>query len=757
MSGIKVSQDAMESIATILGLTEIQTKVYLASMGIGTATLGQLSQKSGINVLETAEAINDLEKQGLLKKIPGIIARFVPLEPFLRAHTLEFDPVTLLNIFDSIKAQIAAAKTRLGSVFEGVSSKVETAIHQVAIDISAGDEWKKDLSKLEEPIQHATEAMKVGLDHFRESREKMILELKELEKSLDDHIRTSVEDSNQMSYEVRSKLHTTSMLAAQNLTSQVQNLLDSFSSEIRESLANIKKMFKTALQDLRTTKEDNIGHFTRFQVITESKLNEINDKFGHFCQTHLKALENVDEKLNILDNLINNCSSVFDFAQNSYKNLNSATEKLAFLYGDIDGRRLFSGKKETLETINAIQSQLRELESTLARRKEELDISLKNAQTKMENEVKGVLRPTVSGIVTALEKEFGDLQEEFSSEIKAISTQSYQSFEKLGQNTLTKTEKAIEERLKAAEKTLTQSLDSFNTELEGSTLTYNRQVEDIVESGGTLSTIVETWRETQKNLFSQLFKITKARLEAASLGLTTIENDVGAIQENHQGAVERFQQIAQQQTEQMHRLKPIAAAKAGVAIKEVDTAAAEVFNDLVTALDEPISALIFKMKTTRENLETIFNASRMVETEGLAQTYPLVGESSVILFMRDMVRRTKNELEAVMLVPELQTLMLASKLPTRTRVTFVGNWDKVPEARIRKLLESGTIRMKQLPAQQLLRLWLFIRDKEEILIAPEPDREDEELVGIVSTSNGLIRLFTEELSTIKVRSKDLML
>ncbi len=760
LSGVKVSQEAMESIATILGLTEKQTKVYIAAMGIGTATLGQLSQKSGVHVLEAAEAINDLEKQGLLKKIPGIITRFVPLEPFLRAHTLEFDPVTLLNISDSIKAQLETTKSQLSTLFGEISNKVDVSINQVAIDITESATWKEDLSKLKDGFQNITTALKTGLDGFSDSKEKMILELRELEKALDEHIHTSVEASNQVLREVHSNLHTTSMIARHELVTQVQDLLSSLTDEIRGSLVNMKKTFETTFQTLKTTKQNSMNHFVTFQESIERKSKEISENFTQISQNHLKALNNVDEKLSILDNLITNCKAVFDFAQLSHKNLESATEKLSFLYGDIDGRRLFSGKKETLEAISAIQSYIEEVESTYARRKEELEISLKNAQNKMESEVRGILRPTVLKIVSNLKNNFEKLQKESTSEVRGIIERSQESVEKLEGNTITKTEKAVVEGIDTTKKTLSQSLETFNSALEDSTINFNRNMENIVESGAALSNVLDSWRDLQQDAFTQLYQSTSSRLDATIFGLTAIDADIDACLAAQHSAEETFATVAHAQATTTHQLQAVAAAKAAVALKGLEDAAAHTLDALATTLDEPISAIIFKMKSTKENLETIFDASRAVELEGLAGTYPIVGESSVILFMRDLVRRTKNELDAVMLVPELQTLTLASKLPARTRVTFIGNWDKIPEARLRKLLTSGTIRMKKPSAQHPLRLWLFIRDKAEILIAPEPDIVDgqpTELVGIVSTSDSLIRLFTEEMSTIKIRSKDLVL
>ena len=84
MVGLKISSDEIQEIINILGLTEEQGKTYLALLSLGTATLGQISLLSGLDYIQTQEALKLLIGSNLVKRIAGKVGRYVALEPFLK-------------------------------------------------------------------------------------------------------------------------------------------------------------------------------------------------------------------------------------------------------------------------------------------------------------------------------------------------------------------------------------------------------------------------------------------------------------------------------------------------------------------------------------------------------------------------------------------------------------------------------------------------------------------------------------------------
>ena len=95
MVGLKASSEELKEITDILGLTDDeQGIVYLNLLSLGMATLGQLSLVSGLDFIQTQEALNVLVGSNLAKRIPGKIGRYIALQPFLKAFMLSYDPIT---------------------------------------------------------------------------------------------------------------------------------------------------------------------------------------------------------------------------------------------------------------------------------------------------------------------------------------------------------------------------------------------------------------------------------------------------------------------------------------------------------------------------------------------------------------------------------------------------------------------------------------------------------------------------------------
>ena len=132
----------------------------------------------------------------------------------------------------------------------------------------------------------------------------------------------------------------------------------------------------------------------------------------------------------------------------------------------------------------------------------------------------------------------------------------------------------------------------------------------------------------------------------------------------------------------------------------------------------------------------------------------VIGEPAIIMLLRDLTLRTKSSLTILMPRPELQTLISASKLPFKARVSIIGDFRKVPKATINKILASSNVRLKQLDG---IEFWGCIRDAEELLICPEPvSLGKEELIGVITTNGNLVDLFSQEIITYTTKSREIL-
>jgi len=181
--------------------------------------------------------------------------------------------------------------------------------------------------------------------------------------------------------------------------------------------------------------------------------------------------------------------------------------------------------------------------------------------------------------------------------------------------------------------------------------------------------------------------------------------------------------------------------------------------DFETKSKNEISALTYSIKEMKAKLSKIIESSRLKEYSDIDSTLltsdVVIGEPSIIMLLRDLTIRAKSSLTVLMPRPELQTMIAASKLPMKTRVSIIGDFRKVPESTVKKILSSGNVRLKQLDG---IEFWGCIRDAEELLICPEPKMpEKEELLGVITTNENLVELFSKEIITYTTRSREIVI
>ena len=106
MVGIILTEDELQTIFEILGLNENQSLVYMTLLSLGTLTLGQISQLTGINYIQVRECMDVLIGGEYVDWTGGKINRYFAREPFLKAFLLAYDPITLISIRDTTKKKI---------------------------------------------------------------------------------------------------------------------------------------------------------------------------------------------------------------------------------------------------------------------------------------------------------------------------------------------------------------------------------------------------------------------------------------------------------------------------------------------------------------------------------------------------------------------------------------------------------------------------------------------------------------------------
>ncbi|MCK5616564.1 hypothetical protein KAR91_82645 [Candidatus Pacearchaeota archaeon] len=150
MVGIIITSEELQTMFDILGLNENQSLVYMYLLSVGSLTIGQLSQLTGLNYIQVRDAMEVLIGGDFVDWTPGKINRYFAREPFLKTFMLAYDPITLLSIRDATKKRIEKIESDFNSktqpMFDHVS-KDDRVILQNVCDLIKNimDEQQKQI------------------------------------------------------------------------------------------------------------------------------------------------------------------------------------------------------------------------------------------------------------------------------------------------------------------------------------------------------------------------------------------------------------------------------------------------------------------------------------------------------------------------------------------------------------------------------------------------------------------------------------
>lgn len=176
MVGIILTEDELQTIFDVLGLNENQGIIYMTLLSVGTLTLGQISQLTGINYIQVRECMNVLIGGEYVDWTGGKINRYFAREPFLKAFSLAYDPLTLISIRDTTKKQISKLENEfqerysdqphlqeIQDLIKAQQKLVENEISALTFSIQEMKRRLDTLFQLSRKVSAATTQKEVGL------------------------------------------------------------------------------------------------------------------------------------------------------------------------------------------------------------------------------------------------------------------------------------------------------------------------------------------------------------------------------------------------------------------------------------------------------------------------------------------------------------------------------------------------------------------------------------------------------------------
>ena len=760
MVGLKISSEEIKAIIPILGLTdEEQGKVYLSLLSLGMATLGQISLLSGLDYIKTREALHVLEGSNLAKRIPGKVGRYVALEPFLKAFFLAYDPITLVNIRKEASATFEANVKQIANIFTETVEMIQK--HSLKLE----DDFSQSLSPIKLNFNELTEKYRNIIESSKNEIQRNVDELKNKGQQMMD----CFEDLNQ---EVKT-LNLSNLDRIPTLfdpyTNRVEQKFKTLSESTNDELEKYRGEYKTDFEVFYNKIDDQINEFSE-------RIDETLNQFESNRSDEGKAFnEKIEKTHSLLGNLESNAKQKksnflkirqgYQEIDNSVRDLLSGLEEqlknigplLKGSIADIQSRKLFKGKDEFITNLTKINEDRKTILQTLKDQSmilEDIEI-LNNTLNESEDEI---VLATETGI-QEVRKILNEEKKLLSHDLEEIKMKISSEFRKILKEFLNTTNQELKTQMEDGKKVFSEKGTIFSQQLE-------QMSKDFLEN---LSNLVQ---ETAKEFRADLKKYFEDEPAFnVKNSLKDLLNDITELNETAskkpESVLTKIADLENGFDQYISGLKAFTTSFANTQMDEYNITlkkTKDILNSQMVKveqqLEHEISALTYSIKEMKQKLNKISELSQAVGVSEATDTSILssdlvVGETAIIMMLRDLTLRAKASLTILMPRPELQTLIAASKLPTRTRISIIGDFRKVPESTLKKILSSSNVRLKQLDTVDF---WGCIRDSEELLVCPEPKHPEKEgLIGVFTTNENLVELFSQELMTYTTRSREIVL
>ncbi len=759
MVGLRISSKEIKDIIQVLGITDDeQGKVYLSLLSLGMATLGQISLLSGLDYLKTQEALNVLVGSKLVGRIPGKVGRYFAQEPFLKSFSLGYDPITLINIRNEASNII---KTDNQKISDSLNATVEIL--------------RKNASDLENDFSQSMKPMIVDFNGLMNNFATEIDSIHNETLDIINEINGNILQTKINLQKLNSQLHSSHL-------AKIDDFPNIFSTKVPGIRQGLRHVINNSVDQLKQYQNGYNSELKSYEELVQTNISQSSENFSTVlsriqteCFEGQKALENkiitLSSAIEVLELKASQNENKFQDIRNEYRKIDEAMgilfsdlsakineiePLLASSIDDIQKRKLFKGKEEFLANLTQLEGHKNEIKGLIKETKQYLE--------KIDS-INSLMNETENEIVNATKNGLQDVKNLVDSEVQVLSDMFQDLKKKLNSNgqmikeELEKHKQVVITQVNDIQKTLDHNLESLNKYLndkESNFVTeFSQFVEDVANDYKTelssrleennISKIIEGNLENLVNKPENIKTKINANLEKTLNLVSNVENQFKLYLSGLSTFTSNFTDVQIETfVSSLNKVQDIL--NKGVVEYE-------------KKLENELSALTFSIKEMKQKLNSIFESSRLLDYSdvdpSLLTTEIVIGEPSIIMLLRDLTVRARSSLTVLMPRPELQTMIAASKLSMKTRISIIGDFRKVPESTLKKVLSSGNVRLKQL---EPIEFWGCIRDAEELLICPEPkDPEKEELLGIFTTNENLVELFSQEIMTYTTRSREILL
>jgi sugar-specific transcriptional regulator TrmB len=735
-----------KEIFTRYGFTEEQINVYIVYLRVPRATSSEVyltltEEHPELTYELVLEITGWLVEKGFLKKVTGIVDRYIPLEPFFELYIGES------KIF---RDEIAKIKDSIlgdqSNRFEKLETIQEKSINEVATAVD--DQLKAFFDDSDAKNNNKRDRINSSRNRFTDTSKTLEENIHSIMNTLNSNIKnisdTRVKENESMVNKTKD-----------GLTGLISNLLADFSKKVEELERELKSdlddhvdRHQTIANDLKPRMEQILEKYLERmdKIIIDLKeriANLLKEHLNHLknttdtLQTDLKAT--VDERhrvltdqtndfksmtLTLIDNLLEHANRFTDFTEEMGK-------KGFFWMGK---KKKYKARHET--TIQSILKYTEPMKDDFTTTSEDYIKNTKETTNSLKSDVTDIMTKENDNIVS----ETTDLDHKAQETINV-------QLETLAADMSGEIDTTLQNGVKDCSDTTIKLKDSLENSLKTHHRQYdeaiNRHKEESLRHYGVYDTdvkrIKEDWIRDLDDKFTEGKRDTSDKI-TAEINLwgdesADLDRNLSEMLIDHKSKYEENAKTLQNSLSTTTR----------DTIQNIKDAIADFTLQFMNSIDDGTEIA----EKNENKLSDIHIASSSIPEIEDITTWQVVGRDALIAAIKDAIYRVKSSIIIVMpyVLPEiLQVISEYAFQKKAVRFMLTSRFDMNTYGDIiRKMMGLGNIQFRQLSGAG--DFFALTRDAEEVIIGPATEKEGE-MISVVSNQTAFSILYSQFIGPI---------
>ncbi|MHA1987978.1 MAG: hypothetical protein ACW98D_15185 [Promethearchaeota archaeon] len=735
-----------KEVFTRYGFTEEHINIYLAYLRVPRATISEVfmtlvEENESLEYQTVLEITEWLEERGFLKKIEGIVSRYIPLEPFFELFTNESE--TLRNEIAKIKDTILTDQSSRFEKLENIQNKsvseVENAVDSQVKAFFEDSDSKNSLkkNKIDKATNRFTETTKALESKIHSTVDTLNANLKE----------TSTLHVNKNETEINN--------TKDNLTNLIAGLLSDFSTRVEKLDKELKmeldehvERHKTIYNQLKPRIEQILEKYLERM---DKVVADLKEKISNLLKEHTNHIKNttdtlqtdlkvtVDDRhrtltaqtndfksmtLTLIDNLLEHANRFTDFSEDMAKK--------GFLW--LGKKKKYKARHETtIQNILKFTKPMKEDFSNTC------DVYIENT------------RGTTDSIKTDLTDIMGNENENLSSETNDLDYKTQETIDAQLETLATDMAGEVDSTLQSGVKDCTDTNIKLKDSLESSIKQHHRQYDEAINNHR------DTSLKHYTNFDSEIKNINENWAREVDTQFSDVKRDVS---DKYNSQIQLWDAEAKDMNNSLADMLGDHKTKYEQNAKTLQNSLSNTTRDTTQNLKDAIADFTLQFMNSIDDatelaennegkLKDIHKASSSIPEISKVTTWQVVGKDAMVSVIKDAIYRVKSSVIIVTpyVVPEILQVVSEyafQKKAVRFMLTSHFPLDQYSGI-INKMKQLGNVQFRQLQSKG--EFFAVTRDAEEVILAPATEKEAD-MIAVVSNQPGYAKLYSQFIGPI---------